>query len=281
LFTREDNLQLKFVYSTYTASLGSFLLPDNRLYPTTKDNYFIGRNVEAKYSYEAILPTKDSDINPIGMLLDLTYNYEFNKFNSEGEYTVEDGMLKPLYKDFNFHKLELKSGFYFPIFNSHTINATLRAGSILGPQVPDFFDFYLGGLIGMKSYPFYAISGNEIAWLNLTYRFPLFRNIDTRLGHLYIDKIFFSVNADIGNAWNGKFPSLSEFKKGVGTELRIQMSSYYLFPTSLFFHAAYSFDKFSRVINNQTVTYGKEWNFYGGILFDFSILNFFNNRKLR
>ncbi len=281
LLSTEDNLQLKFVYSTYTASLGSFLLPDNRLYPTTKDNYFIGKNVEAKYSYEAILPTKDSDINPAGMLLELIYNYEFNKFNSEGEYTVEDGILKPLYKDFNFHKLEIKSGFYLPIFNSHTINTTLRAGSILGPQVPDFFDFYLGGLIGMKSYPFYAVSGNEIAWMNFTYRFPLFRNIDTRIGHIYIDKIFFSVNADIGNAWNGKFPSLSEFKKGVGAELRIQMSSYYLFPTSLFFHAAYSFDKFSRVINNQTVTYGKEWNFYGGILFDFSILNFFNNRKLR
>ena len=281
LFTREDNLQLKFVYSTYTASLGSFLLPDNTLYPTTKDNYFIGRNFEAKYYYEAILPTKDSDINPAGMLLDLTYNYEFNKFNSEGEYTVEDGILKPLYKDFNFHKLELKSGFFLPIFNSHTINTTLRVGSILGHTVPDFFDFYLGGLIGMKSYPFYAISGNEIAWLNLTYRFPLFRNIDTRLGHLYIDKIFFSVNADIGNAWNGKLPSISEFKKGIGTELRIQMSSYYLFPTSLFFHAAYSLDKFSRVINNQTISYGKEWNFYGGILFDFSILNFFNNKKIR
>ena len=281
LFSREDNLQLKFVYSTYTASLGSFLLPDNTLYPTTKDNYFIGRNIETKYTFEAISPTKDSDINPVGMLLDVTYNYEFNKFNSEGEYTVEDGILKPLYKNFNFHKLELKTGFFFPVFNSHTFNTTIRLGSILGPQVPDFFDFYLGGLIGMKSYPFYAVGGNELAWLNLTYRFPLFRNIDTRLGHLYIDKVFFSVNADIGNAWNGKIPSLSKFKKGVGAELRLQMSSYYLFPTSLFFHAAYSFDKFTRVINNQNVNYGKEWSFYGGILFDFTILNFFNNKKLR
>lgn len=281
LFSRDDNLQLKFVYSTYTAALGSFILPDNSLYPTIKDNYFIGKNFETKYFYEAILPTKDSEINPVGLLLDLTYNYEFNKFNAEGEYTVEDGILKPLYKNFNFHKLELKTGFFYPVFKSHTINTTIRLGSVLGPEVPDFFDFYLGGLIGMKSYPFYAISGNEIAWINFTYRFPLIRNIDAKIAHLYVDKIFFSVNADIGNAWDGKIPSLSEFKKGVGAELRIQMSSYYLFPTSLFFHAAYSFDKFNRVINNQTVTYGKEWNFYGGILFDFSILNFFNNKKLR
>jgi Tol biopolymer transport system component len=281
LFSRNDNLELKFVYSTYTAALGSFILPDNTLYPTIKDNYFIGRNFETKYSFEAISPTKDSDINPVGLLFTISHNYEFNKFNSEGEYTVEDGILKPLYKNFNFHKLELKTGLFLSVFDSHTFNTTIRLGSILGPKVPDFFDFYLGGLIGMKSYPFYAISGNEIAWLNFTYRFPLWRNIDSRVAHLYIDKIFFSVNADIGNAWNGKLPSLSQFKKGVGAELRIQMSSYYLFPTSLFFHAAYSFDRFDRVVNNQIVRYGKEWNFYGGILFDFSILNFLTNKKLR
>jgi Tol biopolymer transport system component len=279
LFSRYDNLQLKFVYSTYTAALGSFILPDNSLYPTFKDNYFIGRNIETKYSYEAILPTKDSDINPVGMIIDLRYNYEFNKFNYKGEYTVEDGILKPLYENFNFHRVELKSGFFLPLFNSHTFNTTIRLGTILGSQVPDFFDFYLGGLIGMKSYPFYAVSGNEIAWINLTYRFPLFRNIDRKIGHLYVDKIFFSINADIGNAWNGKIPSLSKFKKGFGTELRIKLNSYYLFPTSVFFHAAYSLDKFERKIDNQVVSYGKEWNFYGGVLFDFTILNIFKSKK--
>jgi hypothetical protein len=126
----------------------------------------------------------------------------------------------------------------------------------------------------MKAYPFYAVSGNEIAWLNFTYRFPLFRNIDTKVGHLYIDKIFLSFNGDIGNAWNGDLPSLSEFKKGAGAELRIQLNSYYLFPTSIFFNASYGFDEFSRIVNGETLKYGKEWNFYGGILFGFEILNF-------
>lgn len=283
LFSRDQNLQLKFAFSTYTATLGSFILPDenNTLYPSTKDNYFIGRNLEAKYTWLSILPTKDDDINPVGMNIELTYNYEFNKFNSEGEYTIVDGFLEPLYRNFNFHKLELKTGLYLPVFNSHTFNTTLRLGSILGPTVPDFFDFYLGGLVGMKSYPFYSISGNEIAWLNFTYRFPLLRNIDTKIGHLYIDKIFFSVNADIGNAWNGKIPELDQFKKGIGAELRLQLNSYYLFPTSIFFHAAYALDDFTRVVNNQSIKYGKEWSFYGGILFGFEILNFGSNKKIR
>jgi hypothetical protein len=43
----------------------------------------------------------------------------------------------------------------------------------------------------MKAYPFYAISGNELFWMNLTYRFPLFRNIVKQVVHLYIDKNIF------------------------------------------------------------------------------------------
>ena len=44
-------------------------------------------------------------------------------------------------------------------------------------------------------------------------------------------------------------PALTEFKKGVGAELRIQLNSYYLFPTSIFFNASYGFDKFDRNVN--------------------------------
>ena len=272
IFSRNQELEFRFIFSQYTASLGSFLLPnDNGLYPTTNDTYLIGRNLQIKYSLDALLPYVDDEINPVGAQLDVTYNYEFNKFNSEGEYLVEDGILKPKYSDFNFHRVELNSKLHFPLWENHTLTLRLRGGTILGPAVPDFFDFYLGGLIGMKAYPFYAVSGNEIAWANLTYRFPLFRNIDARAGHLYLDKIYLSVYGDLGNAWTGDFPELDTFKKGAGTELRVQMSSYYLFPTSFFLNAAYGFDKFSRIVNDETVTYGKEWRFYGGVLFGFDI----------
>jgi hypothetical protein len=177
--------------------------------------------------------------------------------------------------------LELKTGLFLPVFNSHTFNTTLRLGTILGPSVPDFFDFYLGGLIGMKAYPFYAVSGNEVAWLNFTYRFPLFRNIDTKVGHLYIDKIFLSFSVDAGNAWNADAVKIEDFKKGIGAELRIQLNSYYLFPTSIFFNASYGLDKFNRTVNGKIVTYGKEVNFYAGILFGFEILNFNQSPKQR
>lgn len=271
IITEGNNLEFRFIFSSYTATLSSFIFPNSTLlYPTTNDTYFIGKDFQVKYVHEAIKPTIDSDINPVGRKIELKYDYEFNRYNPDGKYTVEDGILKPVYDNFNFHRIELNWKEYIEVLKDHTLTAQLRAGTILGPTVPDFFDFYLGGLIGMKSYPFYSISGNELGWINLTYRFPLFKNIDKRIGHLYIDKIYMSVYGDLGNAWNGKIPSIKNFKKGAGIELRIKMNSFYLFPTSLFFNAAYSFDKYSRKILGENVTYGKEWNFYGGVLFDFN-----------
>ncbi|MBU1100988.1 MAG: biopolymer transporter Tol [Bacteroidetes bacterium] len=272
IVTDDNNIELRFVYSQYSALLGSFIIPEsnNTLYPSSNDRYFVGRKLQVKYEHEGLLPSVDADINPTGREIDLTYSYEFNKFNDNNEYEVEDGLLKPLYNDFNFHRVELNWKEHTPIFKDHVLTTQFRAASVLGPEVPDFFDFYLGGLIGMKSYPFYAINGNELGWLNLTYRFPLIKNIDTQIGNLYIDKIYFSVHGDFGNAWTGEFPGFSDFKKGAGAEIRIKMTSFYLFPTSIFFNASYSFDQFTREVRGENVTYGKEWRIYGGILFDFA-----------
>jgi Tol biopolymer transport system component len=272
IFSEGNQIEARFIFSQYTSTLGSFILPEsgNTLYPTTNDKYYVGRDIQVKFSHDGIIPTIDADINPVGRKFEIRYDYEFNRFNNENNYTVVDGILKPLYNEFKFHRLEFNWREFLPLGKDNTLNAQLRLGTILGPEVPDFFDFYLGGLLGMKSYPFYAVSGNEIGWLNLTYRFPLFKNIDTRFGHLYLDKIYFSVYTDIGNAWTGENPSLKDFKKGVGAELRIKLNSFYIFPTSLFLSAAYSFDDFTKKIRGEYITYGKEWSFYGGILFDFS-----------
>ncbi len=272
IFTENNKLELRFIFSEYTSELGSFIIPESNstLYPATKDKYFVGRNIQAKISHDGIIPTVDSDINPIGRKVEFQYNYEFNRFNNDSKYEVVDGILKPLYNDFNFHRLELNWKEYMPVAKDQTFNLSLRAGAILGPTIPDFFDYYLGGLVGMKSFPFYSLSGNRVLWLNASYRFPLWKKIDAVLGHIYIDNIYMSVYGDIGNAWNGKFPAVGDFKKGVGAEIRIKMNSFYIFPTSLFFNAAYSFDSYEKTVRGESFSYGKRFEFYGGILFDFS-----------
>ncbi len=272
LFSDNNKLEMRFIYSEYTSLLGSFIIPEsgNTFYPATKDKYFIGRNLQAKFMHDGIIPSVDSDINPVGRKVEFQYNYEMDRFNNDSKYEVVDGILKPVYNTFNFHRVELNWKEYIEVAKDRTLNLTLRAGAILGPTVPDFFDYYLGGIIGMKGFPFYSVSGNKLLWLNAGYRFPVWKNIDKTIGQIYIDNIYFSVFGDIGNAWNGNFPSVKDFKKGAGAEIRIKMNSFYIFPTSLFFSTAYSFDGYTKVIRGETVSYGKRFEFYGGILFDFS-----------
>ncbi|MBU2444591.1 MAG: biopolymer transporter Tol [Bacteroidetes bacterium] len=272
IFTKQHNLEFKFVYSRYEAIIGSFLLPGNLLYPTTRDIYLKGFNFGVAYRFENFHRTKDMDINPYGTKIDLQYEYSTNDFNPEEYYDESSGTLITRFEKTNFNRLELNllRAFKLPAWK-HSLSIQLRAGITLGPQTDDFFDFYLGGLIGMKSYPFYSISGNEFAHVSLTYRFPLFENIDARFGHFYIDKIYASFSGDFGNAWNGTSTKLKDFKKGVGGEIRLQLNSFYLFPTSIFFNASYAFDEFLREnsFTKETITYGKEWRLYFGILFGF------------
>lgn len=273
VFAKGNNIEFRFIYSDYVAALGSFTIPNGGgLYPTTKDTYFKGWNMQFTYWHKGLKPYIDSDINPIGREFTFQLNYEIDNYNGEGKYIVEDGLLLPLYTDYTFARAEVdwKEHIAFTSKN-HTINTRIKAGGIIGAELPTFFDYYIGGLVGMKGYPFYAIGGNQAYWFNLTYRFPLFKNIDSRMGPLYVDKIFMSIYADIGDAWTGKFFGIENAKKGAGAEIRLKMSSFYLFPTSIFFNAAYGFDKFSTIVQGQKITYGEEWIVYAGVLFDFSL----------
>jgi len=78
-----------------------------------------------------------------------------------------------------------------------------------------------------------------------------------------------SFYGDLGDAAYADKPKLSDFKRGVGTELRMEMSSFYLFPTMVFLNASYGFDKVTLNIRGTDFTYGQEWRFYGGVLFSF------------
>jgi Tol biopolymer transport system component len=275
IFSKGNNIEFRFIYSDYVATLGSFSLPNNGgLYPSTKDTYFIGRNFQFTYWHKNLSSYIDSDINPVGREITFQMNYELDDYNDEGEYKIENGMLIPVYNKYTFMRAEFdwKEHIAFTKYN-HTINGRLKAGSIIGAKLPTFFDYYIGGLVGMKGYPFYAVGGNQAYWMHLEYRLPLFKNIDARYGPWYLDKIFMSVYADIGDAWTGKFAGIEAAKKGIGAELRVKMNSFYLFPTAIFVNLAYGLDEFSKSIPGRgvTVTYGKEFIFYAGVLFDFSI----------
>ncbi|MCC6396788.1 MAG: PD40 domain-containing protein [Bacteroidetes bacterium] len=277
LFSQFVAAELRYMHSRYTSIIESFINPETTpasLVGSSSDLYLIANDLSLTLRVDALLPSRTQEINPVGRKLRMRIGREWNKFNGDGEYEITSTGLQPLYKDVNFTRVELLWKEHVPFFfKNHTLSLSARGGSIMGPPVDEFFDFYAGGLVGMKGYPFYAIGGNEMAAFGAEYRFPLVHNIDIRLFQLYFDKLYASVYADAGYAWTDFKPRWKDLKKDVGVELRLEAFSYYAYPTRIFLNAAYGFDSFDRYIRSrdQFVRYGKEWRIYFGVLFGFDL----------
>ena len=268
------DLEIRFAHSRYTSTLE--FPPGFANSPQiirVDDLYLIGNDVSMTFALDGIARSRTQEVNPVGRKIKLRYDYEFNKFNPDNAYEIKNGTVVPLYKQFRFHRLEVNWREHFALPGwKHTLSAHVRSGTILGPPVHNFFDFYIGGLAGIKGYPFYALGGNEIGSLTFTYRFPIFEKIDLRILHLYFDKLYGAFFVEAGDGWNGT-PRGNKFKRDAGFELRLESFSWYSYPTRIFFSGAYGFDRFDRLIefNNTTITYGQEWRFYFGVLFGFDL----------
>ncbi len=272
IFNTFNELEIFYRHSRYGYDVSSFFIPEtNRLVGAFGELYLVGNTLQAQFTHRGIIPTIQTEINPVGRFVQLKYGYEFNKFNPQLEYNESENILFTSYDRPSFHRVEGEWREHRRLSRYHTISARLRGGSIIGEQVDDFFNFYIGGLMGMQGYPFYSLGGNEYGALNVTYRFPLWEGIGFRIAHVQFERLYGSVFADVGDAWTGSFPGVDELKKNAGIELRLESFSFYSYPTRIFFSAAYGFDEFTRVFRNEPVTYGKQWNFYFGILFGFDL----------
>jgi Tol biopolymer transport system component len=285
-----SKVEFRFAHSRYTSNIENFINPETQsLQSGSSDLYLIANTMTLTFLLDAITPSRTSEVNPTGRKVTLHLARELNKFNGDGEYEVTSTGLQPRYKRVNFTRAELEWKEYVPFFfRNHTLALSLRGGAILGPPVDGFFNFYASGLVGMKGYPFYALGGNHMASVGLAYRFPILNSIDVRILQLTLDKLYASVYVDAGNAWREKRPStplspevenawpadkpmLRDFKTDAGIELRLESFSFYSYPTRVFLNASYGFDRFATPVpsRDDTVTYGREWRFYFGILFGF------------
>ena len=146
-------------------------------------------------------------------------------------------------------------------------------GGYIDRKVDSFFNLYAGGLLGMRGYSFFSIEGRQQAIGTITYRFPLWQNIDARLGHMYFDKLYMGFFFDYGNAWNPDDFDFMDFKRDVGVQLRLGSFSYHLFPTNFFVEAAYPLDTARNYDSSRRefINYDREVRFYFGALYEFDI----------
>lgn len=261
-----QTLRAAFAHSRYTSKIGNFFFKGID-WVSPANTYFIGNQLSATWNLNAVAPGVTSDINPrFGRKAEIRYGYERNRFFEDFATDNSYGTLQEVYAQYNYHKLEVNWHEYRPApwAHRHGLSANLQAGWIDRP-VDSFFNFFAGGLPGLRGYPYYSIEGRKLLLGRFSYRLPVLTGFQKQFLHLTGDNLVLGAFFDYGNAFDEDRVDLSHFKRAVGGSLRAGVFSFYGFPTALSFEAAYGLDR----VENGGQRYGREWRYYLMALFDF------------
>ncbi len=276
-------LEAGYRYSPYRVVTERFFSKEeDQFIGESASRYFIGRAYTLAAYFRSEHPHRDSDVIPEHLQIRAQYELESGRLLDR--FDVEDGMLVPTYEEDRNHRLTLdaRSGFRLPGRPggaAHGLALRARASTIAGPPVDDFYNDYVGGLVGARGYPFYALGGNETLWFQAAYHFPVVPDISKQVLFTYVDKLYARAYADAAMAWSDGWPGLGAVRKDVGLELRLSLGSFYLMPTALFVSATYGMDAFDFKLDEGFLTpdgssfvrYGDELLWHFGILFDFDL----------
>ncbi|MEX2362467.1 MAG: hypothetical protein WD597_02535, partial [Balneolaceae bacterium] len=277
--SRRSLLEIGIGYSPYTVSTDNFYSRELKQQVSgSSSQYFRGTTFSTSYTFDYYQFSNDADIAPIGMKGYLRYQYQPSKLLEE--YEIKDGSLLPVYKNSNNHSTELHLRYGFNAFSNQAFQARVRGFHYFKNPNDSFYADYIGGFLGMRSYPFFALGGSTTAFASFSWFTPIVKNITKQVGPYTIDKLYARFFFETGNGWKSPYDTGDKLKSGVGAELRLALNGYYLFPLKLFVSTAYGFDRFSLTLpddfvtgtDNNRVTYGREFLFHFGLTFDFDLL---------
>ncbi|RNC86111.1 MAG: hypothetical protein ED557_04895 [Balneola sp.] len=286
--SRRSLLELGIGYSPYQVQTDNFFSRElDALISGSSSQYYRATTLSASYTFDYYNFTTDADIAPVGLKGYLRYQYQPAELLEE--YEIKDGTLVPIFNSIKNHSAEIHLRYGFRTFGDQAFQARVRGFSYFNKPDDAFYTDYIGGFLGMRSYPFFAIGGNRTAFTSISWFTPIFKNINKQVGPYTFDKVYARFFFEAGNGWypggaadnnSGLLDSGTNIKKGIGAELRLASSGYYLFPLRFFVSASYGFDEFTLTLpedfvtgsQSNRVTYGRELLFHFGLTFDFELL---------
>ena len=233
-------------------------------------NYYKANEFSILFDYRSVHREVDSDINPRkGRRLALEATMAYDELSS-GEFEFA---FKPVFDRNEYGRYMLTYEEHLPLpFWHHALTLFVKGGAIDNSKVDDFFNLYLGGRDGLKGYSYYSMGGRKLAMGRALYRFPIWKDINWQLLHLYFGSLYGGMFAEAGKAWNEDEFDLNGNKKDYGFELRLKGFSFYNMPFAATFEAAYGLDDvvYTDPFNQEITFYeGKNWKYYGTVLFGF------------
>jgi len=225
--------------------------------------YFEGNEFYLAWNLKHIKPSLDSDINPRGgrdVRVQLMYAYDYLFTSGEFEYG-----LRPALGTYKFGQYTLDWREYVPLpFGRHTL--ILRAmTSYIDNDVDDFFWVYMGGLDGNRGYTFYTQGGRAGMLGSATWRFPIWRRINKQFSWLTFKDLYGAVFLEGANTWNHSGYQFNGFLRTAGYEARLNMGSFYAYPTTISFMGAYGMDRavfVNPLFPQNSVINDPRWRYY-------------------
>jgi hypothetical protein len=234
-------------------------------------NYYVANEMSLLWHYKNIREEVDGDINPrSGRTLDLEITKAYDKLHSGA---FAEGLFRPIYDKDYFGRYTFLYQEFIPLpLGRHALSIEARGGVIDRRLINDFFYLYLGGRDGLRGYSYYSLGGTRMALGRLTYRFPVWRNIDRQASVLYFGSLYAGIFAEAGKAWTTDELDLNGNQKDVGFDLRFKGFTFSSYPVAASFEAAYSLNDVNYIppFAGEPTFYEKhDWKFYGSVLFSF------------
>jgi Tol biopolymer transport system component len=261
------NLHLVGSYNWYDG----FILPDLSQGETIGFSYNLAKGYRLGAFVSILAPEIDSrmSISPRGMYIKAMYNY-WRQFlmNEENGIIFVNNIPQTNYDTYRYHDfgLRLKFGTSSPWYEKHDLYAEVNASALLPHQqllnrlygtesavvnVPSYYKpvewlpgyTYYYETKGLKripttdtvepvKYDTVLVTGNAVAAISLSYRFPLWPKpvMDKKLWFIYFDKLYGAVNFSSGAGWD-KPSDIIKFRKenwlsSAGLELRLEAQSF-------------------------------------------------------
>ena len=215
--SRNALIEASYRYSPYSVTTERFFSKEfDGFVDDFTSRYYIGNAFQLRGILEWIAPHRHSNVVPNELRIEASYEREIGRLLDR--FDLEDGRLEPIYEQHRIHRLSLETrfGMMLPgrLFNApHGIGIRTRGSTILGKEVDDFFNDFVGGLIGARGYPFYALGGNETFWAQASYIAPIVPRINKQVMFAYFDKLYARVYADVAAAWSGPLSDIGPLRK--------------------------------------------------------------------
>ncbi|MBF89153.1 MAG: hypothetical protein CMG75_05710 [Candidatus Marinimicrobia bacterium] len=252
------------IFSSYQNYRSNALwwVPGENLFGKSGIDYYSGFHTGIKWDTHAFRNTVDYNIIPNnGFKINLDLRQESNLF-----YSPEKSLFEIKYDNFKFLRLEGKGETHFqlPFTDRWTFSTEASIGWMSVTEVDSFFNFFAGGMPGIKGYPFYSIEGTRMITSTGNLKIPIMRQKNIPLGPFILQNIVIGVIGQIGDAWTGKAQNIS-LKRSIGGQLRLGGFSFYNYPTGIGVELHRGLDKF-KALNHE---YGNDSRLYFTLLFGF------------